>query len=86
MVSVLLPRFRNAMLQSWAERWHMRPFRLKLDAVGSFVWLHCDGEKTVAELGDAMADEFGKKVDPVEERLTLFLGQLKRGGLVTLDG
>lgn len=85
LVSVLLPRFRNAWLQGWAQRANMPPFRLKLDAVGSFVWLRCDGDTTVAALGEAMVEEFGAKVEPVEERLTKFLGQLIRGGMIELQ-
>jgi Coenzyme PQQ synthesis protein D (PqqD) len=86
LVSLLLPRFRARLLQRWATRLNLQPFRLKLDAVGSFVWLHCDGDKTVAELGDAMVAEFGTKVEPVEQRLTKFLSQLSRGGIVQLEG
>lgn len=86
LVSLLLPRFRARFLQRLATRMNLQPFRLKLDAVGSFVWLHCDGDKTVAELGDAMVAEFGAKVEPVEERLTKFLSQLSRGGIVELAG
>lgn len=82
LVSILLPRFRNSHLRRLAERFEMKPFRLNLDAVGSFVWLRCDGQTPVSTLGEALASEFGEKVEPVEERLTTFLVQLHRGKVI----
>jgi len=61
-----------------------RPYRVHLDAVGSFVWLRLDGEATVAEIADAMHREFGDKVEPVEDRLVNFLRTLERGRFVKI--
>lgn len=47
--------------------------RIKLDALGSFVFLHIDGSMNVEGLGNAVEDEFGEKAYPVYQRLLMFL-------------
>lgn len=47
--------------------------RMKLDAMGSFVFTHIDGCTNVETLGDALEDEFGEKAHPTYPRLLMFL-------------
>lgn len=53
-----------------------------LDAVGSFVWLHCDGEHTVAELVAMMSEEYKVGRREIEFSLTEYLQTLGKRGMV----
>jgi len=66
----LLPRFTNPF------------FRIKLDAVGSFIWELCDGHLTVKELGRKLKDKFGNKVEPLFDRLALFFHDLEKNHFI----
>ncbi len=60
--------------------------RIRLDDVGSFAWKHLDGARTVAEVGDLMKEEFGERVEPVEERLGNLVWMLRREGFLAYPG
>lgn len=47
--------------------------RIKLDAMGSFVFTHIDGCMDVEALGNAMEAKFGDKAHPTYPRLLMFL-------------
>lgn len=79
-VTLLVPRFGEGWLgQRLQSFFNPRPYRANLDEFGSFVWLRCDGRKTVAEIAREMREKFGERAEPVEDRLVTFLGQLKKG-------
>lgn len=83
-VSVQIPRFESKWM-GWLQRRLRRPYvMLRLDEVGSAVWLSCDGEKTVHEIGCDLESKFGKKVAPIWERLPRFIGTLHSGRLIEL--
>lgn len=59
---------------------------LELDAVGSAVWVGCDGETTVDELVDDLASEFpGERIEPVDQTLTYFLAELSELDLIRYE-
>ena len=74
-VVILAPRFTNKwLLKMLVPRMKSPSYRVNMDAVGSWVWLNCDGEKTVEEIGKGLVKKFGENVEPVYDRL----GQLFR--------
>jgi len=83
LIVLLKPKFKNPFL---AE--HLLPrlknphYKVRLDAVGSSVWEFCDGCLTVKELGKRLKDEFGDKVEPLYERLSLFLQNLEKNRFI----
>ena len=84
-VTLLVPRFGRGRVGRVMDRlFHLRPFKLRLDAVGAFAWRRCDGSVSVAEIAAAMQDEFGGAVEPVEERLVMFLTGLLREKFISL--
>ena len=84
---LLIPKFRGSILGPFLQPRLKRPFqRLNLDAFGSFVWERCDGRATVGAIADALRRKFGDAVEPAEERLATFIGQLTRGRLIALEG
>jgi hypothetical protein len=64
----------------------MSASRIKLDEVGSYVWLRLDGERTVAELAGELDAEFGEEVRPAEERLGYLVRLLRKEALVAYPG
>jgi hypothetical protein len=56
---------------------------VNFDAYGSFIWLRCDGKKTVRDIGVDIEQEFGNRVEPLYGRLANFLSILERNNLLT---
>jgi len=81
---ILIPKFGNHFLGKWLMSKMKSPnYRLNLDEIGSFVWKHCDGNKTVEDIGQKLEAEFGEKVTPVYERLNLFFVSLSKSKSIT---
>ncbi len=59
--------------------------RIHLDEIGSFVWRQIDGETTVGTICERASAEFGERIHPVAERVSLFIRRLVRGGLIDLE-
>ncbi|MBO5144703.1 MAG: PqqD family protein [Lachnospiraceae bacterium] len=57
---------------------------IHLDTLGSFVWLHLDGKKTVYEISGAVKEEFGDKAEPLYKRLASYMRTLETCGLVEM--
>ncbi|MEE9390229.1 MAG: PqqD family protein [Candidatus Aminicenantaceae bacterium] len=70
MVRHLLPRLKNP------------KYKINLDDFGSFLWELCDGTTTVQELSECMKDKFGDKIEPLYDRLALFLQSLERNRFI----
>lgn len=84
-VVVLVPKFRNELVVKWLVPYLRVPnVRVKLDAMGSFVWKQCDGRTTVAEIADRMNAEFGDSASAAHERIRSFLLTLEKSDLVNL--
>ena len=82
-VAVLVPRFGHGRLGRRFERLlRLRPYRLRLDELGTFVWERLDGERTVREIADDVERMFGEKARPAAERVVIFLRRLERGRLI----
>ena len=82
-IVILQPKFRNRWLARWLLPRMKRPhYRVKLDEFGSWVWIHCDGRTTVKEIGFSLKERFGETIEPVYDRLSIFLNQLERSRLI----
>lgn len=83
-VVVLQPRFDWRPLQQWMERLGKPYLRVKLDDIGSFIWLKCDGEASVESIAAALESEFGERVKPARDRTVLFFRNMVRADIVRL--
>jgi hypothetical protein len=84
LVTLLRPKFVSPWL-GWLQAMLSKPvFRVKLDEVGSFLWLQVDAERTVAEVCVQMEAHFGERVQPVEERVLTFVFQMMEGRFLDL--
>lgn len=82
-VSLVVPRFRFSLLRRWLLPRLKKPYyRIGLDAVGTLVWEDCDGRNTVKEIGEKLRSRFGERIEPVYDRLELFLSQLERNSFI----
>jgi hypothetical protein len=85
-VLILVPRYGDSRPGRWLARVLSRPdLRIRLDELGSAVWLACDGRVTVREIAGGIERRFGARVAPVAERLATFLEDLCRRGMIRLD-
>ena len=83
LVDILVPRFKNKQMQ-WLLPRHRSPFiRANLDEFGSEAWLNINGNNTVANIGINLTEKFGDRINPVYDRLTLFLTELYKNGFIT---
>lgn len=58
-------------------------YKINLDEVGSFIWNLCNGKNTVKEIGEKLKENFGSRIDPLYERLSLFLQNLEKNRFIT---
>ena len=79
LVVLLKPKFKIPILSK-----HLLPrmkspyYRIKLDFIGSYMWLACDGKRNVQEIGKMLEEKFEEKIDPLYDRLALFLQSLEK--------
>jgi hypothetical protein len=87
-VVVIRPKPRVRGLRSALEwvSYQMAARKIRLDEVGSFVWLEMNGRRTVEELGRRLSERFGEKVEPVEERLGTLVLAMRREEFVGYRG
>jgi hypothetical protein len=58
---------------------------MQLDEIGSEVWKCIDGQKSVYEIGQELVNNFGEKIDPVYDRLIMYLRFLNRKGWISFE-
>ena len=53
--------------------------------MGSFIWQEMDGHKTVYEIGMAVTVRFGKKAEPLYERLSEYIQILRKNRFIVYE-
>jgi hypothetical protein len=83
LVTVLVPRFGDSSVGRFVQGFLGRPpVSLRLDEVGTAVWLLCDGRRSVYEIGGCLQEKFGDRIEPVYERLAFFLRRMRKAGII----
>ncbi len=83
-VIILHPKFRNKLLVKTILPLMSKPnWKIRLDDIGSWVWQHCDGKRSVQEIGIAMEESFGDRVKPVYDRLAKFFQKLEESKFIS---
>lgn len=83
LVTILAPRFRNRLMKRLFEPRVKNPhLKIKLDEIGSAVWLLIDGERNVKEIAAIVRERFQEKIEPCFDRLNLFFQQLEGGKFI----
>ncbi len=83
---VFRPRFGCGRFGLWLESLlGLRPYRIRLDEMGSLVWKNCDGRLSAQEIARKLREQFGEKVEPAEERLHHFIEQMRRARMIEVN-
>jgi len=86
-VVLLKPKFQLPFFQKHLLPILKRPhYKVKLDEIGSFFWEHSDGTQTVNDIADRMGKHFGDKIEPIYDRITLFLQSLEKNKFIKMKG
>ena len=84
LLDVLVPKFTDKILGKYLQpRLRHKYIRANLDEFGSATWQLINGKNRVFEIAEKLTYEFGEKVQPVNERLTLFLTQLHKYNFIS---
>lgn len=87
LIILLKPKFKHPFFKKHVLPRMKKPnYKIKLDAVGSFVWERCDGQRTVKEVAQSLKQEFGESVEPLYDRLALFLQSLEKNHFIYYKG
>lgn len=80
---ILIPKFEGKLLGKLLQPRLKDPFyKVNLDEYGTAVWECCDGATPVAAIASTLQQRFGEKIEPLTERLSLFVQQLEQKKLV----
>lgn len=83
-VIILHPKFKNRFLVKTLLPIMGKPnWKIRLDDIGSWVWKQCDGKRTVREIGSGLKESFGDQVDPVYDRLSIFIKKLESSQFIS---
>lgn len=78
-------RVENRGFYNWiAQKLFKRPrfSHIDLDEFGSFVWKQMDGKRTIYDISLLVGEHFGKKAEPVIERLVQYFQILYRNHFI----
>ena len=82
-IDVLSPKYGRGPVASVLKRFLKNtPVRMHLDDIGASVWRLCDGERNVHQIGASLQERFGERIEPVYDRLAMFLEQMRKNGLI----
>ena len=86
LVVIKKPKFLNPFLKKHLVPRMKRPdYLVKLDKIGSFVWLNIDGKVTIGEIAERMKEEFGQSIEPVYDRLGQFVNSLLKHHFINVS-
>lgn len=84
LVNVLVPRFTNKLMVKYVlSKWKKPLMKANLDEFGSAAWVLIDGTNKVGYISEKLLEKFGEKIEPVNDRVTLYLTNLYRNGFIT---
>ncbi len=87
LIVLLKPKIKNPFFaKRLLPRLKSPHYKIKLDSVGSFLWEKCDGKMTVKELAEKLKANFGEGVEPLYDRLNLFLQSLEKNRFIFYRG
>jgi len=83
LIVLLKPKFELAFLKKYVLPRLKNPcYKIRLDPVGTFIWELCDGNLQVKELAKSLKEKFGDEVEPLYDRLALFLQSLEKNHFI----
>ena len=77
LITLILPKFKSKLGKLFASKFKNPMYEVKLDAIGAFLWRECDGKNNIYDISQDMVKEFGEDIEPVYERIKIFINMLK---------
>ena len=85
-ITLQKPRFQNRFLLKLIQQFQIKEtFQIHLDEFGSYVWKQFDGNQCIYDIGLKLKDTFGECVEPVFDRLGLFIKMLIKNHLISVN-
>lgn len=79
LITIYKPKFKNKLMAKFITSKLKSPdYKVNLDQFGSFVWKQCDGKNTVEQIGELLKQKFEGDIEPVYDRLAVFIQSLAR--------
>jgi Coenzyme PQQ synthesis protein D (PqqD) len=87
LVHILVPRFEHPIFTALFRRrnTHSPLARIKLDKIGSYIWLQVNGVLTLEEITEVSRAHFGSEIEPAADRVSLFLNTMAANKLITFE-
>jgi hypothetical protein len=83
LIVLLKPKFTHPFFKKHLLSRMKKPhYTIRLDEMGSAVWELCDGRLTVKEVGESLRDKYKEKIEPLYDRLSLYLQNLERNRFI----
>ena len=83
---LLRPKFGSGLLGRILLTWFgPSHYRIRLDEVGTAVWVCLDGETQLAAVLSELKKKFGSRVEPAEERLQTFVDDMIHRKLIEVN-
>lgn len=84
LVVLLSPKASNPLGKWLIRKLKTTPnYRIQLDQFGTFIWQSIDSHRTIHEICNDLKQHFGDDVEPVHERVSLFIKSLAARSLIT---
>lgn len=79
---IAFPRFKKEWMRKYLLPKHMSPYiRVRLEEHGTAVWNLIDGQRTVREIIDMLADRFERE-ENYQSRISIYIAQLRKDGFI----
>jgi hypothetical protein len=83
LICLLKPKFQIPFLRKHLQPRLKNPhYRINLDKIGTLFWESCDGKRTVEQIAIHMKNSLGDEVEPLYDRITLFLQSLEKNKFI----
>ncbi|NMB27946.1 MAG: PqqD family protein [Tissierellia bacterium] len=78
--------YRDSLFEKIVRKLFLTPdkYLIDLDRMGSFIWNHIDGKKSIYEISQLVKDEFKEESEPLYERLIQYMNILKNNKIIEL--
>jgi len=85
-VVLLIPKFKNQKFARWfiPARKSIH-FSIRLDNIGSMVYLLIDGKRTIKQICDTIQDKHEEKIEQLENRAVAFITQMYKYRFITFE-
>ena len=84
LITLILPKFKSNLGKVFASMFKNPMYEVKLDAIGTLLWRECDGTNNIYDISQEMLKEFGDDIEPVYERIKIFINMLKNLNAIEL--